>query len=327
MMGADTLADPSNHTRGASDGSRQAGSSDKSSEEAGDDARESASASTVCGDDLQLLSCHESYIYVLTSLRHATISGCTDCHIMLGAVSGGVTVSGCERCSITLASRSLTVANCSDTSLYVLCNTPPLIVGDSRGVEFAPHNTRYATLGAHLAVAQISTEPRCNYWDCLRTLTASGAEPSTGEGEEGSQSTAAADDGVRLMAPESFTLRLAPFAFAAESAPGATTALPCALPQAYAAAIAAHRARVDQIRAIAASVASAEGDEMAEAETGAQLPAVIHGHFKDWLARTGNLSQINELLQFDLETAAKLATHGATSPYSAPPVTPTKPAR
>jgi hypothetical protein len=38
--------------------------------------------------------------------------------------------------------------------------------------------------------------------------------------------TGTADDGVRLMAPELFTLRLAPFAFAAETAPDATTALP-----------------------------------------------------------------------------------------------------
>ena len=55
----------------------------------------------------------------------------------------------------------------------------------------------------------------------------------------------------------------------------------------------------------------------------------INAHFKDWLARTGNLSQINDLLQFDLETAAaaKLGTTDATSPYSAPPVTPTKSTR
>ncbi len=41
--------------------------------------------------------------------------------------------------------------------------------------------------------------------------------------------TGTGDDGVRLMAPESFTLRLAPFVFAAETAPGATTALPVRL--------------------------------------------------------------------------------------------------
>lgn len=53
---------------------------------------------------------------------------------------------------------------------------------------------------------------------------------------------------------------------------------------------------------------------------------VLHAHFKDWLARTGNLSQINDLLQFDLELATKTAqSGGATSPYSASlPVTPTK---
>ena len=59
----------------------------------------------------------------MTSLRHATISCCTDCHNMIGAVSGCLTITGCERCGITLASRSLTVPSCSDTCLYVLCNS------------------------------------------------------------------------------------------------------------------------------------------------------------------------------------------------------------
>jgi hypothetical protein len=174
----------------------------------------------------------------LASLRHATISGCTDCHIIIGAVSGAVTITGCERCSITLAARSLTVASCSDTSLYVMCNTPPLCVGDSRDVTFAPHNTRYATIGAHLGLAQLSTDPSRNYWGTLRTLppTAAAASvaatPADGDDEdkEGSKKKGEGggdgDGGVRLLDPAAFTLRLAPFVLVAESAPDATTALP-----------------------------------------------------------------------------------------------------
>ena len=125
----------------------------------------------------------------------------------------------------------------------------------------------------------------------------------------------------------------------------------CTLPQEYAAAIAAHRARVDNIRSLAASVATVEDGGM-PAEMATQLQAVrqldclsakhnvssgvccyisvtcyarlqaIHAHFKEWLARSGNLGQINDLLRFDLDAAMT-----ATSPYSAPPVTPTKPVR
>ena len=108
---------------------------------------------------------------------------------------------------------------------------------------------------------------------------------------------------------------------------------------------------VNNIRSLAASVATVEGDGRAD-EMATQLPAVrqrgfqgallffaatcsqldtahsqaIHAHFKEWLARTGNLGQINDLLHFDLD-AAKARKTGATSPYSAPPVTPTKPVR
>ena len=49
--------------------------------------------------------------------------------------------------------------------------------------------------------------------------------------EERAEDVTAADGGVRVMAPESFTLRLAPFALNcdAETAPGATTMLPVSL--------------------------------------------------------------------------------------------------
>jgi hypothetical protein len=54
-MGADALAETSNGAEPA----------EKNKDEAfGADARAGASSDTVCGDDLQLLSCHDSYIYV-----------------------------------------------------------------------------------------------------------------------------------------------------------------------------------------------------------------------------------------------------------------------
>ena len=131
-----------------------------------------------------------------------------------------------------------------------------------------------------------------------------------------------------------------------------TRRLQSILPHEYAAAIAAHRARVDNIRSLAASVATVEDGGM-PAEMATQLQAVrqldclsakhnvssgvccyisvtcyarlqaIHAHFKEWL-ETGNLAQINDLLHFDLD-AVMTGKTGATSPFSAPPVTPTKP--
>ena len=58
----------------------------------------------MCGDDVQLISCSGCYLYLLTSLRHATVAGCTDCQIVLGAVSGaGASVCVLSPCRIGLA--------------------------------------------------------------------------------------------------------------------------------------------------------------------------------------------------------------------------------
>lgn len=92
-------------------------------------------------------------------------------------------------------------------------------------------------LSAHLAVAQLSVEPDRNYWDCLRILTstasvattassASGTKMVAQHEEQADKATGPINESVKLMAPESFTLRLAPFVFAAEDSPDATTALP-----------------------------------------------------------------------------------------------------
>lgn len=40
---------------------------------------------------LQVLNCHESVIYILAPLRYATIYGCSDTTIVLGAVGKVIT--------------------------------------------------------------------------------------------------------------------------------------------------------------------------------------------------------------------------------------------
>lgn len=46
-----------------------------------------------CLWSLQVLNCHESAIYILAPLRYATIYGCSDATIVLGAVGKVTTIS------------------------------------------------------------------------------------------------------------------------------------------------------------------------------------------------------------------------------------------
>lgn len=40
--------------------------------------------------DLQVNYCQESYVYVLTPVRFATVMGCKDCTVVIGAAAGMV---------------------------------------------------------------------------------------------------------------------------------------------------------------------------------------------------------------------------------------------
>jgi hypothetical protein len=82
-------------------------------------------------------------MYLLQSFEHATISACSNCTIVVGAVAGLLHVVDCEKMTITSAARRILVSNCNDVSHYIFTPSPPLLVGNNRNCQFAPYNTYY----------------------------------------------------------------------------------------------------------------------------------------------------------------------------------------
>jgi hypothetical protein len=114
----------------------------------------SSGASTASGDgatssstgrlhDLAISDCSDAHFYLLQPFEHATISCCTGCTIVVGAVAGLIHVVDCEQTKITLTARRVLVSNSCNVELFVFTPTPPLLVGDNRNCQFAPHNTYY----------------------------------------------------------------------------------------------------------------------------------------------------------------------------------------
>jgi Tubulin binding cofactor C len=93
--------------------------------------------------DLAISDCSDAHFYLLQPFEHATISACTGCTIVVGAVAGLLHVVDCEKTSITTASRRILVSNSCDVQLFVFTPSPPLLVGDNRSCQFAPYNTYY----------------------------------------------------------------------------------------------------------------------------------------------------------------------------------------
>jgi len=96
--------------------------------------------------DLHVADCSDTHFYLLQPFEHATIAACTDCTIVLGAVAGLLHVVDCERTTITSAARRVVVSNSFDVVHYLFTPSPPLLVGDNHGCQFAPYNTYYEGL-------------------------------------------------------------------------------------------------------------------------------------------------------------------------------------
>ncbi|CAM9332079.1 unnamed protein product, partial [Heterosigma akashiwo] len=113
--------------------------------------------------------CHDSYIYLLGAFKSATVLGCTDCTVVIGAISGMVNVVECERIQLVTCCRRLVINNCLDSVFPTLAATPPVLHGDHRACRLAPPNhAGYPALAAHLRRAGLpdGTAPATvNFWN------------------------------------------------------------------------------------------------------------------------------------------------------------------
>ena len=64
--------------------------------------------------DLHIAHNEKSSIYVLQPFRFGTISGCTDCIIVVGAVEAVLSLERCERVTLIASCKQLRIGNCFD---------------------------------------------------------------------------------------------------------------------------------------------------------------------------------------------------------------------
>mmetsp|Transcript_27976 Transcript_27976/g.43990 ORF Transcript_27976/g.43990 Transcript_27976/m.43990 type:complete len:764 (-) Transcript_27976:817-3108(-) len=110
--------------------------------------------------DLRVTNCADTHFYLLQPFEHAIIAACTDCTIVIGAVAGVLQVVDCERTTITSAARRVIVSNSCDVVNYIFTPSPPLLVGDNRGCQFAPYNTYYDGLREDLLATGLAAALR-----------------------------------------------------------------------------------------------------------------------------------------------------------------------
>ncbi|KAK6149199.1 hypothetical protein DH2020_016724 [Rehmannia glutinosa] len=120
-------------------------------------------ATDLKGTSVKVVNCHESVIYILAPTKYATVYGCSDATIVLGAVGKAVRVEHCERVHLITAAKRICIANCRECLFILGVNQQPLLLGDNHKLQVAPYNTFYSQLEEHLN--QVGIDPNINKWD------------------------------------------------------------------------------------------------------------------------------------------------------------------
>uniref|UniRef100_A0A803LFW4 TBCC domain-containing protein 1 n=1 Tax=Chenopodium quinoa TaxID=63459 RepID=A0A803LFW4_CHEQI len=235
-------------------------------------------AADVKGSSLKVLNCHDSVIYILAPLRYATIYGCSDATIVLGAVGKALRVEHCERVHVISAAKRICIANCRECMFYLGVNQRPLIIGDNHKLQVAPYNTFYPQLEEHMS--QVGIEPTINQWN--EPLPLGVVDPHDSLSHPAGVSDAQAETAAPLD-PDQFTNFLIPNWFGGE-VPGATKDNPFSLPEAYMNSQHKNNTNLGEVKQVLQETPLDESKKR-------ELSSALHVLFKDWLYGKGLTSR------------------------------------
>lgn len=236
-------------------------------------------ATDIKGSSIKISNCHDSVIYILAPLRYATIHGCSDTTIVLGAIGKVARVEHCERVQVIAAAKRICIANCRECVFFLGVNQRPVIQGDNHKLQVAPYNTFYSQLEIHMA--QVGVDASINRWNDL--LVQGMVDPHDSISHPAGVSDVQAEVPDNLD-PDLFTDFLIPNWFGVESAE-ATKHNPFPLPQEY---MESQQKRHQSLVEVKQALIDAQLEECRKRE----ISSALHSHFKDWLYASGNIRQL-----------------------------------
>ncbi|XP_022746373.1 uncharacterized protein LOC111296366 isoform X2 [Durio zibethinus] len=236
-------------------------------------------ASDLKNSSVKVINCHDSVIYILAPLRYATIYGCSDATIVLGAVGKAVRLEHCERVHVVIAAKRVCIANCRECVFFLGVNQRPLIVGDNHKLQVAPYNTFYSQLEEHMT--EVGIEATINRWD--EPLALGMIDPHSPLSRPAGVSDAQAESAARLD-PDQFTNFLIPNWIEGEPL-GLTKDNPFPLPDKYLTSQQRNQKNLGEIKQILREAPLEENRKR-------ELSCALHIYFKDWLYASGNIRQL-----------------------------------
>lgn len=218
--------------------------------------------------NLVIHACSHATLYVFQPSKFCRIIGCKSATIVLAPCCGIVTLEHCRDIELIGMTRILTVGNSFDSSIHMHCSEySPVLFGDIGNLEFGPFNTSYPELLKHLEITGIPVEQDKHLWQhpvyALQSAICS----------------------WKLQDPREFYVFRCPSEI--------PTVNPIEPPQEYREALTSNVDLVQRTISRIEELRSSSDD----------VETVIHGAFKDWLLKNGQLRQV-----VDLMTVAKHST-------------------
>ncbi|XP_043691973.1 TBCC domain-containing protein 1-like [Telopea speciosissima] len=236
-------------------------------------------ASDLKGSSVKILNCHDSVIYILAPLRYATVYGCSDATIVLGAIGKAVRMEHCERVQVIVAAKRICIANCRECVFFLGVNQRPLVLGDNHKLQVAPYNTFYSQLEEHMN--QVGVDATINRWN--EPLVLGMVDPHDSLSHPAGVSDVQAESAT-CLAPDQFTNFFIPSWFGSESS-ASTKHNPFPLPEVYMASQQKNHQNLGDIK-------QALRDLQLEENRKRELSCALHIYFKDWLYASGNIRQL-----------------------------------
>lgn len=286
------------------------------------------------GREVRIANCSEAHFYLLRSLGRVSMIACRDCTLFVGACVS-VSLINCVNVRVHAVARVCRATNCFDTHMYLCTNRKPQIVGDNRGLVFAPYNAAYPD--AVRDMAEVGVTSATNMWDQFyRPVYRSerGADPDL------TPAVASA------LPPEKFL----PFSVPVKN-PGAKAdpppnvdrdssarglfSMPFKLPPEYAAALVSRKIQFDMIKrdirsadaaaALTAKKEAAVANDVAMSDAAASprpapliespppqhkgmLQAIVNDRFREWLTNSGKMRQLSDLVRMDQDADSRSKT-------------------
>lgn len=115
-------------------------------------------------NEIRISNCSDSHFYLMSSFGRVSLIACHNCTLFVCACVS-LSLINCVNMRVHVIARVCRLTNCFDTHVYLCTNRSPQIVGENRGLLFAPYNAAFAKEEVDQYLAVMGIDPKANVWD------------------------------------------------------------------------------------------------------------------------------------------------------------------